>query len=68
MNRRSLQPSPVLPAPASIATGSNTSEWVRRPQRLFDAYVFDLDDTVYLGDALLPGSGEAIHDLLPPGA
>ena len=26
-----------------------------RPDRLFDAYVFDLDGTIYLGDHLLPG-------------
>ena len=24
-----------------------------RPDRLFDAYVFDLDGTIYLGDCLL---------------
>ena len=27
---------------------------LRRPDRLYDAYVLDLDGTVYLGDALLP--------------
>ncbi len=27
---------------------------LRRPDRLYDGYVFDLDGTVYLGDALLP--------------
>lgn len=26
-----------------------------RPDRLFDAYIFDLDGTIYLGDHLLPG-------------
>lgn len=31
--------------------------------RLFDAYIFDLDGTVYLGDALLPGAGEGISRL-----
>ncbi len=30
------------------------------PKRLYDAYVFDLDGTVYLEDALLPGAGETI--------
>lgn len=34
-----------------------------KPQRLYDAYIFDLDGTVYLGDALLPGAGEAIAAL-----
>lgn len=34
----------------------------------YDAYVFDLDGTVYLGDALLPGAGEAIRALRDRGA
>jgi len=33
---------------------------LRRPDRLYDGYVFDLDGTVYLGDALLPGAADAI--------
>src|SRR6185312_5629892 len=33
---------------------------LRRPDRLYDGYVFDLDGTVYLGDTLLPGAGEVI--------
>ena len=32
----------------------------RRPDRLYRGYVFDLDGTVYLGDALLPTAGETI--------
>jgi NagD protein len=36
---------------------------MNRPSRLFDAYIFDLDGTVYLGDALLPSSGETIAAL-----
>lgn len=35
----------------------------RRPRRLYGAYVFDLDGTVYLGDRLLPGAGETIARL-----
>jgi len=35
----------------------------RRPLSLYDAYVFDLDGTVYLGDALLPTAGETIVTL-----
>jgi HAD superfamily hydrolase (TIGR01450 family) len=27
------------------------------PERLYEGYIFDLDGTVYLGDALLPGPG-----------
>jgi phosphoglycolate/pyridoxal phosphate phosphatase family enzyme len=30
---------------------------------LFDGYIFDLDGTVYLGEALLPGAGETIQRL-----
>ncbi|MDQ1301095.1 MAG: hypothetical protein QG637_1016, partial [Chloroflexota bacterium] len=30
---------------------------------LYDAYIFDLDGTVYLGDALLPTAGETITRL-----
>lgn len=33
------------------------------PDRLFDAYIFDLDGTVYLGEALLPSAGETITAL-----
>lgn len=33
------------------------------PEKLFSAYIFDLDGTVYLGETLLPGAGEAIHQL-----
>jgi HAD superfamily hydrolase (TIGR01450 family) len=36
---------------------------VRAPDRLLEGYVFDLDGTVYLGEALLPGAGEALAAL-----
>ncbi len=32
----------------------------QRPTTLYDAYIFDLDGTVYLGDALLPNAQRAI--------
>ena len=35
----------------------------RRPDRWYSAYIFDLDGTVYLGDALLPTAGETIQTL-----
>jgi HAD superfamily hydrolase (TIGR01450 family) len=35
----------------------------RVPDRLFAAYLFDLDGTVYLGDRLLPGARELIEGL-----
>lgn len=33
------------------------------PTRLYDAYIFDLDGTVYLGETILPGACEAITTL-----
>jgi arabinose operon protein AraL len=36
---------------------------IARPDRLFRGYVFDLDGTVYLGDALLPSAGATITRL-----
>jgi HAD superfamily hydrolase (TIGR01450 family) len=33
------------------------------PTRLYDAYIFDLDGTVYLGDELLPGARRLIDEL-----
>ena len=36
---------------------------IRVPQELFDAYLFDLDGTIYLGDHLLPGVGRLIAAL-----
>jgi len=38
-----------------------------RPDRLFAGYALDLDGTVYLGDAALPGAVEAIHRLRSSG-
>jgi NagD protein len=35
--------------------------------KLYDGYIFDLDGTVYLGDELLPGSGETIARLRDQG-
>jgi HAD superfamily hydrolase (TIGR01450 family) len=42
------------------ASESVAASLLRRPDRLYDGYVFDLDGTVYLGDALLPGAAEAV--------
>lgn len=36
---------------------------MNRPTQYYDAYIFDLDGTVYLGDALLPSAGETITRL-----
>jgi arabinose operon protein AraL len=38
-----------------------------RPIPRFDGYIFDLDGTVHLGEALLPGAGEAITRLRAEG-
>jgi HAD superfamily hydrolase (TIGR01450 family) len=38
------------------------------PDRLFAGYIFDLDGTVYLGDALLPTAGETLNTLRRLGA
>lgn len=35
----------------------------RRPTMLYDAYLFDLDGTIYLGSELLPGARELIEAL-----
>jgi 4-nitrophenyl phosphatase len=44
---------------------SNATDPVRVavPDRLYSAYVFDLDGTVYLGDDLLPGARRLIDEL-----
>ena len=34
-----------------------------RPSQIYAGYVFDLDGTVYLGDALLPQAAETIGEL-----
>lgn len=33
------------------------------PDRFFDAYIFDMDGTIYLGDQLLPGAKRMIREL-----
>lgn len=38
-----------------------------KPTRLYDCYIFDLDGTVYLGDALLPHARETISILRASG-
>jgi HAD superfamily hydrolase (TIGR01450 family) len=35
----------------------------RRPDRVYGAYVFDLDGTIYLGDELLPGARRLVEAL-----
>ncbi|WP_022867588.1 HAD-IIA family hydrolase [Schaalia vaccimaxillae] len=33
------------------------------PERLYDAYVFDMDGTIYLGDQFLPGAKRLVEEL-----
>ena len=44
---------------AKRPSGTGQAE-LRRPERLFDGYALDLDGTIYLGDALLPGAAETV--------
>lgn len=44
-------------------TESAAAGIVSRPVCLYAAYIFDLDGTVYLGDALLPTAGETLAEL-----
>lgn len=60
----------TIPAPAATrssagpaAANERMSLLHRRPTQLYRAYIFDLDGTVYLGDALLPRAGETIQTL-----
>jgi HAD superfamily hydrolase (TIGR01450 family) len=39
-----------------------------RPDRIYAAYVFDLDGTIYLGDELLPGAQRLVETLRDNGA
>jgi len=38
-------------------------QWLVRPETLADAYVFDMDGTIYLGDELLPGAKRFVLEL-----
>ena len=40
---------------------------ITRPTHFYDAYIFDLDGTVYLGDALLPNAQRAITTIRSAG-
>lgn len=52
-------------APASPLTAEQGG---RAPQRFFDAYLFDLDGTIYLGSELLPGAKALIARLREAGS
>ena len=44
-----------------------SSSLLSRPTSFYDAYIFDLDGTVYLGDALLPNAHRAITTIRAQG-
>nr|WP_300148966.1 HAD-IIA family hydrolase [Propionicimonas sp.] len=41
----------------------STLDVLRLPTELFDAYIFDMDGTIYLGEHLLPGAARMINEL-----
>jgi len=57
---RQLQVSPGSP--------SGAPPELRRPDKRYDVYLFDLDGTVYLGEEALPGAVETIRALRDTGA
>jgi len=42
------------------ATPGTAADGLRRPTRLYQGYVFDLDGTLYLGERLLPDAAETV--------
>lgn len=48
---------------SDIPDRHDSASLFRAPDVLYDAYIFDLDGTCYLGDALLPTVGETIAHL-----
>jgi HAD superfamily hydrolase (TIGR01450 family) len=46
-----------------VSAATLESAVVRRPERRFAGYAFDLDGTVYLGEELLPEAGETIEEI-----
>lgn len=45
----------------------SASSALRTPQKVYEAYLFDLDGTVYLGDELLPGAHRLLSHLKAEG-
>ncbi|HLQ56470.1 MAG TPA: HAD-IIA family hydrolase [Streptosporangiaceae bacterium] len=59
---QSRQAAPLHPEPGQAAQG------LHRPERIFAGYALDLDGTVYLGDALLPGAAETVARIRQSGS
>lgn len=41
----------------------NNRDGLKFPEKFYDAYIFDMDGTIYLGDDLLPGAKRLIEEL-----
>lgn len=48
--------------------GAGATDRLRRPERIYGGYIFDLDGTIYLGGELLPGVRHCIDTLRESGA
>jgi NagD protein len=56
-------PAAQLGSPSSSAALKSLPDSIGPPDRLYDGYIFDLDGTIYLGDALLPTVADTITRL-----
>jgi HAD superfamily hydrolase (TIGR01450 family) len=54
--------------PAVSSVPAADAAELHRPPRLFSGYALDLDGTVYLGDALLPGAAQVVAGIRAAGA
>jgi len=58
----------TTPRHAATGVAGTGGALIRPPRRIFRGYALDLDGTVYLGGALLPGAAETIAGLRRQGA
>lgn len=56
---------PAAPDAPDAPTGENAPRAL--PERVYDAYLFDLDGTIYLGEELLPGAFQMLQHLREQG-
>lgn len=55
--------SSVMPMGEDSGLQATEASSITVPSRLYDAYIFDMDGTIYLGDELLPGAKRLIEEL-----
>ena len=55
--------SSVVPMEEDSGLRATEASNITIPNRLYDAYIFDMDGTIYLGDELLPGAKRLITEL-----